>query len=61
MEKFVQLISGGLEMRDSSLATSHARSVRLSSSAALFPLAEYAFSGLEFRQGGKGKGRTLLF
>lgn len=55
MEKFVQLISGGLEMQDSlssfslslSLSTSNAHCLRLSSSAPLFPLAEYAFSGLE--------------
>lgn len=55
MEKFVQLISGGLEMHDSSLshslslrlATSHAHSSRLPFAVTLFPLAEYAFSGLE--------------
>lgn len=53
MEKFVQLISGGLEMQDSSLslslclATSHAHSFRLPFAVTLFPLAEYAFSGLE--------------
>lgn len=52
MEKFVQLISGGLETQDPSSAclcraTSQAHSLCLLFAATLFPLAEYAFSGLE--------------
>lgn len=42
-----------------SFSTSYAHSLCLS--APLFPLAEYAFSGLEWKQRKKGKGRILWF
>lgn len=66
MEKFVQLISGGLEMQDSSLSLSSSNSCSLSSSVFFFLLLCFLwlnmhFLGLEWRQRGKGKTRTSLF